>query len=93
MDLRFSQTKVETNDVRSSVKLVNTNTQEAILELTRHELEDAIHQGYVDPDHLHYSLFEYHRIRGECVRAIHEDAVADVDELLSGLKPRQAEDD
>lgn len=62
-----------------------------LLELTDSEVDEAIRAGYVDPERLHYSMFEYYRIRLETSRAQipgladHSDTARAVDRFLDSL--------
>jgi hypothetical protein len=70
---RFSKTVLEQD--RGRLRLLNSDGV-VLLEIGGYELEDAIRAGYLDPESLHYSMFEFWRIRQE-VRT--QTVVGDVD--------------
>ena len=49
-------------------------SQKVVLELTGHEIEDAVRAGFLDPNDYHFSLFEHVRIDRETNRAFMNDA-------------------
>lgn len=57
---RFSETRLERENNR--LRLVST-TNEVLLELRGHEIDDAVRAGFLDRDNYHFSMFEYARIR------------------------------
>jgi hypothetical protein len=62
MKVRFSETTLEGD--REHLKLLDRSGK-VLLELTRHEVDDAIRAGFIDANNYHYSMFEYARMRCE----------------------------
>jgi hypothetical protein len=71
--IRFSKTVLEEGPGR--LRLLD-DTGIVLLEVEGHEIDDAIRGGFLDPRSLHYSMFEFWRIRQES-RA--QTVVGDVD--------------
>ncbi len=59
MRMRFIETKVEEKQGR--VMLV-TQSGQVLLEMNQVQYESAVRAGLVDPQNLHYSLYEYARM-------------------------------
>ncbi len=62
MTIRFSQTTLEGD--QSHLRLLGQG-RALLLELKGHEVEVAIHRGFLDPARLHFSMFEYARLLAE----------------------------
>jgi hypothetical protein len=82
--VRFSETRLEREDNR--LRLVDGGGA-VLLELRGPEIDDAIRAGFVDPDNLHYSMFEYSRMRVLLPSTPNRRAIDGYDaDFLKGLK-------
>ncbi len=59
MRMRFIDTKVEEKEDRVTL---TTQSGHVLLEMTRLQYESAVRTGVIDPENLHYSLYEYARM-------------------------------
>jgi len=57
--MRFIDTKVEEKEDRVTLM---TQSGHVLLEMTRLQYESAVRAGVIDPENLHYSLYEYARM-------------------------------
>lgn len=57
--VRFSETSVV--ECGGALELVDRQGV-ALFRLTREEVEEAMHAGFLDPEDLHYTLYEYSRM-------------------------------
>jgi hypothetical protein len=91
--IRFSKTVLE--EGRDRLRLLDESGT-VLLEVAGHEIDDAIRGGYLDPRSLHYSMFEYWRIRSES-RSQHVAGDVDpgrtVDRFLESLDSRAMDGD
>lgn len=90
MQLRFEDTRHEGDGY--SLRLMRKDGS-IILSLSGIEIEDAIHAGFIDPQNLHYSLFDFARMRGEVSSAARtvvgwHSGRESVEELLRSLDLR-----
>ena len=60
--IRFSETVLEADG--DHLRLADAWGR-VLLDLRAHEVEDAIRRGDLNPQRLHFSMFEYYRIRSE----------------------------
>ena len=71
---------------------------ELLLKLVGHEVDEAIRAGYIDPERLHFSLFEFYRIRLETGESQvlrpdgRQDSRRAVERLLGSLELRRLDD-
>jgi len=57
--MRFIETKVEENQDRV---MLLTQSGQVLLEMNRVQYQSAVRAGFIDPENLHYSLYEYARM-------------------------------
>ncbi len=60
--IRFSETVLEADG--DHLRLADAWGR-VLLDLRAHEVEDAIRRGDLNPQRLHFSMFEYYRVRSE----------------------------
>jgi len=75
--IRFSETVLEADG--DHLRLADAWGR-VLLDLQAHEVEEAIRQGDLNPQRLHFSMFEYYRIRSEASSFELEDG----EELVEG---------
>jgi hypothetical protein len=62
MPIRFSETTLDEGPAH--LRLIDSSGK-LLLELRRHEIDEAIRAGFLDPSDYHFSMYEYARIRME----------------------------
>ena len=62
MPIRFSETMLDEGP--GHLRLIDSSGK-LLLELRRHEIDEAIRTGFLDPSDYHFSMYEYARIRME----------------------------
>jgi hypothetical protein len=104
--IRFSETVLEADG--DHLRLADAWGR-VLLDLRAHEVEDAIRRGDLNPQRLHFSMFEYYRIRSEasdlefddgeelveeCDEAVENESVGEiVNRYLDSIDVRHLDDE